>query len=151
MTRPWLIGEAPARTAELTGALHGRPARVMLSAMGWSTKHADERLDQLFRCANLFDTYQEAHPWRLKAARAKADAFHLDHMLGAKNGIAVVCLGRRVGRAFGLMKSAYGCWLDVGLLRIVVAPHPSGRSRILNDPEMRGLLGRVLNEATEGS
>lgn len=147
--RPWLIGEAPARTAELTGALHGRPASVLLAAMGEPTERADERLDELFRCANLFDTFQEAHPWRLRAARARADAFHMDHLRDGKSVITIVCLGRRVGHAFGLEKSPYGRWLDAGLLRIVVAPHPSGRSRLLNDPDARKLLGRVLNEARE--
>lgn len=55
-----------------------------------------------------------------------------------------VLLGRRVAGAFGVSSTAYFDWVSPGL---VVVPHPSGLSRLLNDPVIRKAIGDTLWEA----
>jgi hypothetical protein len=59
--------------------------------------------------------------------------------------MTLVLLGRRVGEAFEV-RSEFGVFAPVaeGRMRAVVIPHPSGRNLLMNDPEIRALVGRTL-------
>jgi hypothetical protein len=134
--------------------LSGPPARVLLSAAGIDPQPEGStygrwtwRLYELFDCHNLIERHRDAEPWSVPRAREAALNLILEKPL--TSGSVTVLLGRRVAAAFGLEDAAWGEWRATPSGAIVTAPHPSGRSRAMNDPETRTLLGRVLNEAIE--
>jgi hypothetical protein len=164
MQKPLLIGEAPSREGDrhYRFPLSGRPARVLCEVAGIAPlqgRNGDlattRALYEQFKCLNLIERYEDATPWRAKPARAAAMRLHEKHLArrcdpgeAHRNQVVVVCLGRRVAGAMGLRPDhQWGAWLEAGLLQITVVPHPSGLSRIMNDPEIRALVGRVLNDA----
>lgn len=96
-----------------------------------------EGLLRRFRTVNLFPEYRER--WSVPAAREAAEALSLAPV--------TVLLGRRVATAFGLGRIRYFEWIIRDGAELVVAPHPSGLSRLLNDPAVRITMGGTLREA----
>jgi hypothetical protein len=127
--------------------LSGRPARVLCECAGIPPQEGSVwsrytwALYERFECTNLIRRYEESTPWPRVAARDAAS-----RLMGGSDAAVIVCLGRRVGDAFGFHGVEYGDW-TTGSRPIVVAPHPSGRSRLLNAAESRQLLGRILRQA----
>lgn len=81
-----------------------------------------------------------AREWSARDARAAAGQL-LPQLLGRR----VVVLGVGVLDAMRLSRPTdWGRWVEEGGMSYTLLPHPSGRCREYNDPEMRRLAGRTL-------
>lgn len=61
---------------------------------------------------------------------------------------SVILLGRRVAEAFGLESLALFEWYPwEHSARVALAPHPSGRNRLLNDPMMKHQYQTFMSSA----
>ena len=78
-------------------------------------------------------------PWDAEAARLSARA-----MLPDLAGRRVVLLGREVARAFDLGGLQQLGALRAGDVTFYLLPHPSGRNRRYNAPEVRAAAGDLL-------
>ncbi len=75
--------------------------------------------------------------WRAREVAALLGAWARAH------AHELVLLGRRVAEAFGVGDLPFGAQAQVdGGVRVLVLPHPSGRSRYLNDPRTRPRVRR---------
>lgn len=74
---------------------------------------------------------------RTVIAWAESDEHHL------------VLLGRRVAAAFDFRFVSFGEVTSLGMVRLIVVPHPSGRSRYLNDREARASIRSRLRGFVE--
>lgn len=99
-------------------------------------------LSRRFRTVNLFEEYPGPR-WPKGEAELAAEELMILDAQGGRSGPWVL-LGRRVAEACGFGGAAYFDWLPGGT---VVIPHPSGLSRLLNDPVIRKALGDTLWEA----
>lgn len=54
--------------------------------------------------------------------------------------LGIVLLGRKVATAFGFANAEWGSDFGIGKVQGLVVPHPSGRQRVVNDPEIRAML-----------
>jgi uracil-DNA glycosylase len=134
--RPVLIvGEAPTAATEGYTALTeaGRSGRRLARLAG--VEHLADR----FGVINLVDHWpgRTAHGDAFPAGLARDNARLLLGSLPAD--VALVLLGRRVERAFGLERGAYFRWRTVqdrqsDLRAVVTTPHPSGANRWWNEP-----------------
>jgi hypothetical protein len=132
--------------------LSGPPARVLCELAGIPPQPDGSKygrwtwaLYERFECHNLIRRYADAEPWSRERAAARAEEFAMEY---ARSDAVVVLLGRRVAEAFQFLPP-WGEW-DVGEGGAWVAlPHPSGLNRTMNSPEVRALVGRVLNEAMQ--
>jgi len=80
------------------------------------------------KCVNLLSPWEE---WSQKAARRRASIL-LTWARAGHHRLAL--LGSRVSRAFGV--SGVNQWSVEGV-DVLALPHPSGRSRALNDEDYR--------------
>ena len=130
VTQILLIGEAPGKQSTspgFDGALMGRIGKRLAGLMGttlnvyrWNTT----------RC-NLLK--KNGKPWLPK--RARRAARRMENLgLYARKGRVVILLGRNVARAFGFGSAPWFKAFWNGNVVVVVAPHPSGKSRWWNDP-----------------
>jgi hypothetical protein len=146
VTRLVLVGEAPGAVSirhrpelALTGSTGRNIAR--LTQVGWAEylRHTDRR--------NLF--YDPQDPW--PTAKARDAARSLEPTL---DGLWVVLLGARVADAFGLGGLPHYEWMDAewpaSRAVVALAPHPSGRNRVLNDPTERARFGVFMRAAILG-
>lgn len=152
--RPLLIGEQPAPSAVLGpgAALTGNPARTLLNcveAAGGAVpaaKTPDEWLTERFRTANVIKRKTAWSPYEARKSASVLRVREID-----PRGDLVVLLGRRVSAAFGFPgREWFDSWTD-GRVRYWLAPHPSGKNRLLNDPATRTRVGEVLIEALAAS
>src|SRR5574342_128001 len=97
--------------------------------------------DHVDRAANLLWPSGRVGDWDPLAARRHAD--RLLEVAGAKRH-SLVLLGRRVEAAFGLARALWGTIRDHRGVSCLILPHPSGRSRVLNDPERRAAMRQAL-------
>lgn len=104
-----------------TNSAGGRLCKVLgMSALGYINQ---------FHRRNLLDTLK----WSAPRARAAA----LDVQRAAEDGDALVLLGSRVSAAFGVeFVPLYSAWFTGTRVRLLVIPHPSGRSRLWNEAGM---------------
>jgi hypothetical protein len=63
----------------------------------------------------------------------------------------LIFLGRRVATAFGVKSSLLTCGVDCDGLRFLVLPHPSGRSRFLNDAKNWARIGKAVSSFLDGN
>lgn len=157
MSRPILVGEAPAGVGlEPLPALDGRVGSRLAEMAGLTREEYRERFD----LRNLFESPDEGVPWRHPEAVMRA----IRLLMTVKEGDRVVCLGNRVAEAFGLLRvrgglpyyewrsaRKFGDLLSREPIEFSVArvPHPSGRNRVLNDPDHRVRMSAFLRECLE--
>jgi uracil-DNA glycosylase len=160
MSLPLLLGECPSKAGDryhafpLSGAVGKR-------LCGWAGIESDADgsaygryywpLREHFDCLNVIERYADANPWRTAVARERWTRWLLDRSdEERRESLTVVCLGRRAAEALGHDRP-WGEWFEVGLLRVVTIPHPSGRNLLYNDPAMVAVAARVLHEAIAGT
>ena len=156
---PLLLGEAPgepvpAGTLPLSGAVGRRLcqfAGIRPRVAAPEPRDWYEALRERFDCVNVIERREDAYPWRTRLARDRWATYLLAHPNEEQHQtLTVACLGRKAAAAVGLRSGrAWGEWVEAGLLRATVIPHPSGRNRLYNDEAMCDLAGRVLREAME--
>lgn len=147
MGRIVLIGEAPGGSGDTV-----RPALVPFPRTSTAGRLAE--MMGLSRLAfmqlerhNLFNTANEGKRWNYKEATTRAE--RLAHSF--IDGDRVILLGSKVAHAYGLLDLPYFEWrtqlVEGGSIQVAFVPHPSGRNRVLNDPETRERMARFLREA----
>ena len=125
LVKPLLVGEANPYGGDPEFALYPSPARCA----GHRLCHLVMQLDpddylERFDRANLCPSR-----WSMRAARAGAASLRAER---AAAGAVVVLLGARVCSAFGVEFRPFSlCFVAPTL---VVLPHPSGLSRLWNEP-----------------
>lgn len=129
MAQEWLA--APVGSMLEVPALECGPSRTRLDKLTGDFAF-DLRVNLLWPTANLGE-------WDAEAARVCAE--RLDEVARTW-GARLVLLGRRVARAFGFG----GVPLCRARERYLVFPHPSGRSRALNDSSSRAAARRAFRE-----
>lgn len=157
--KPLLVGEAPGPNGDPEKPLDGRPAMRLAKCMGWAedvnfdSKTAAARLRDLFEVRNLLERPMQ----RLEGTKGTewpeeeaADAARrLALLLERKQPL--VCLGKRVSKAFGFGFDYWHWWPDDlgGPVSgpAVVVPHPSGIVRLWNDPVTGVRTGYTLWQA----
>lgn len=151
--RPLLLGECPSQAGDryhafpLSGAIGKRLCQwAEIQPKKDGTKYGQwywALLDH-FDCVNTIERYDDSVPWKPEIARAR-----VWHYLDENPTDTVVALGIRAFDALApnLRGQAWGEWARSAGRSVVVIPHPSGRCRLYNDPEMRDLASRVLKEA----
>ena len=165
--KPYMVAECPSVRGDhlWESPLSGKPAERLCRWAGWPPAEEPLRpgpydawtrsLYARFIVTNLFRRAAEADPWN--EARA-TDAAHLLTLtivnavaLRGGTGTTAVLMGGRVAAAFGIKprdgRVPYFEWREYEFGRVVVAPHPSGRNRLLNDPEWRERTGAILRDA----
>lgn len=149
--RPLILGEAPSPGAVLGRghALQGRPSGVLLRCYvlaGGSgpEDQSDAWLVQRFRTVNLFE--RRPPVWRVTEARHAASIVSRRE-IDTVHGDRVILLGRRVVEAMGFPGRPWFDSWDDGRVRFWLTPHPSGLSRIMNDPDVQRRVGDTLREA----
>lgn len=90
--------------------------------------------DHLERCVNLLSPDRVIGTWDAGLAR-RAAAGVLDR--ARREHARLVLLGRRVMAAFDLGAEDFGAVRSLDGVRVLCAPHPSGRNRYLNEPGRR--------------
>jgi hypothetical protein len=98
---------------------------------------------------NLFNTPDEGKKWNYREAGNRAE--RLAHSF--VDGDRVILLGSKVAWAFDLLDLPYFRWttklVEGGSIQVAFVPHPSGRNRVLNDPETLAEMWRFMREAAE--
>lgn len=100
-------------------------------------------LGRFFR-RNLFETYVDATPWVAKVARERA--LELARWIEETGSLRVVVCGVRVAEAFGMTLWGRSQSAD-GRSAFVSIPHPSGLTRVYNDPRAREAARTALQWA----
>lgn len=146
-----VIGEAPAGVGlEPQPALEGRAGRRLAKMMGVSYARFLNEVDR----RNLFEAPADGLAWDYREAKLSAMRMSPEF----RSGDSVVVLGQKVSRAFGLVGSGVVDlpeyrWFDrvkpmSGITYAIArVPHPSGRSRKLNDPSELARMTEFLAEA----
>jgi uracil-DNA glycosylase len=136
------VGEAPSADGHGTvEPFSGRSGKRLATLCGM------EHLEWLRSCArvNLLPCQPEGG-WPAKEARAAAERLDLGE---AK---VVICCGKRVALAFRFCGWSLQPYEWVGGRTIALIPHPSGRCRAWNDPEVaarvREFLAAILGRQT---
>lgn len=151
---PLLVGENPSRTGDRYWQfpLSGLVGKTLCDCAGIEPSPDGSKygryyweLRERFDCVNVFERYASATPWSVPKAREAWSTWLLTEAK-PEEPLVVVCLGRKVAQAVGHDRP-YGIWAETGLLQVVLAPHPSGANRMLNDAVYRAMLGRILREA----
>lgn len=93
-----------------------------------------------FERVNVLDSVE----WSAREA-SRSGREKMDSMTGRR----IVFFGVRTLKAVGLPRSEWGVWREYHWLPAepmiyCILPHPSGRCREYNDPEVREMAGRVL-------
>jgi len=105
--------------------------------------------EHLERCVNLLPPDREIGTWDGALARRAAQGVLTR---ARRDGARLVLLGRRVIAAFDLGDAPFGAVRSLEGVRVLCAPHPSGRNRLLNDPgrreEVRAWAAVFLSEGT---
>lgn len=154
--KPLLVGEAPNRSTSGMGypPLSGAPSVMVCQALGIALPdhHLDRRgrilkayqeMRRLFDARNLLSRHPGLR-WPADEAREAARKIELYEYR------AVVLLGRKVARAFGLRGDFFGqTTLEESCRRTVVlfAPHTSRLSHLWNDAANVQRLGDLLRRA----
>lgn len=149
--KPLLVGELNPYGSDPRMALYPRPRLAAGNRLRLHLGLTDRQYLDLFDRANLC-----VGRWSAGAARDKAwELFGEGYRLGRP---AIILLGRKVTDAFrgSIIKDAYSnameaCAepfrvLDAVAPKIVLLPHPSGRSRAWNDPMARDKARALLRE-----
>jgi len=137
VTQVVLIGEAPGKQSTMPGsdgALLGRIGKRLAGLMGTTVV---VYRGNTTRC-NLL---RKGKPWVPRRARLAARRME-NRGLFARKGRVVILLGRNVARAFGFGSVPWFKAFYNGNVVLVVAPHPSGKSRWWNDPANTREAGR---------
>jgi hypothetical protein len=154
--RLWLVGERNPYGADPFFALYPLPRNAAGGRLCRVLGMTADRYLEAFERRNLMP--HDAGRWSAPAARAAADALLEAH----PTGHALVLLGARVSAAFGVDYASNTFaprFMQVGdrVLRgrrVLVLPHPSGRSRAWNHPDAaalaRGALEMLRSEVTFG-
>lgn len=153
--KPLLLGEAPSRRGDRYHRfpLSGTPAKTLckcadlppdgdaadIGSWTWG-------LYEHFETLNTIERYADAYPWSSVRAQERWKAFVEDR---GPRPLIVVALGRKAADAIGISGRPWGFWVEAGLTQKVVAPHPSGRNRLMNEDANREMLGRILREALD--
>jgi len=150
--KPLLVGELNPYGSDPRMALFPRPRLAAGNRLRLHLGLTDQQYLDLFDRANLC-----VGKWSTKEARSRAlELFAEGYRLGRP---AIVLLGAKVSAAFrsAVLKDAYSnsteaCAgffrvLDAVGPKVVLLPHPSGRSRVWNDPTSRDKAREVLREA----
>lgn len=134
-----------------------RPALVPIPATSTAGRLAEmmglDRLDFIRKVdrRNLFNTPDEGKKWNYKEAGRRAERMAYSFV----DGDRVILLGSKVAWAFNLLNVPYFEWhtqlVEGGSIGVAFVPHPSGRNRVLNDPDVRDQMGRFLRQAVEDS
>lgn len=160
-TRPLMVGENPSRSGDRYWRfpLSGAPARVYCEAAGWAPDGPASEpgswtwaLYDRFRTANLFPRWRDVEKgWDVAVAWRHAMRLIEQEPVGG----TIVAVGSRVAQAFA---RAVGQPVPERYEPRVMhdrhvwhLPHPSGRNRLLNEPEEVARLGAMLRRIAEGS
>lgn len=122
------------------------PLRAMLETAAMPPGLCRTRLHSILgldpdRVVNLLAPDEVIGSW--EPTEARANAFRLAGW-ARPSGARCVLLGRRVAEAFNLGEVPFGMSSVAWGVPCVVCPHPSGRSRYLNDRRRRFELRRVV-------
>jgi hypothetical protein len=129
-SKVWLIGEHNPYGSDPRYALFPRPKNATGGRLARALGLKDHEYIERFERVNLLDWI----PWSVPRAREAAEG--IARRIGRS---PCVLLGARVSAAFGVEfdpfceKSGFG--LFDHSTRVVVLPHPSGRSRLWNAPD----------------
>lgn len=156
MTPPLILGEAPSRAGDryhafpCSGAIGKRLcefAGIEPDVEGSAYGKYYWPLRDRFDCLNVIERHADAYPWSVVRARERWTRYLLTRPAAEQRELlTVVALGRRAADAMGYHGDWFK-WLEVGLLRVAVIPHPSGKNLIYNDPSARERAGQTLREA----
>lgn len=157
MILPLVIGEAPSRAGDRYHhfPLSGRPAKRLCQFAGIPPEEEGSAYGKWywafrehFDCINAIERYGDAYPWHVEVARERVRK-HLEE----DPAMVVVALGVKAFDAVSVSPTfrgtPWGKWVQVGIMRVVMIPHPSGRNLLYNDQKMKDLAGRVLREAMD--
>lgn len=155
--RPLLLGEAPSCSGDryhafpLSGAVGKRLcefAQIPPEEEGSKYGVYYWALREHFDCLNAIERFGDAYPWRVEKARKRVREYLAEE--GEEGPVVVVALGVNAFDAIAGTRgrgTPWGEWIQVGIMRVVMIPHPSGRNLLYNDQRMKNLAGRVLREA----
>jgi hypothetical protein len=136
--KPLLVGEANPYGADPYFALYPLPEQASGGRLARILGLSESQYLRFFDRRNLCPT-----KWSAPVARAQAEAIRESIRLGERT--AVVLLGAKVSRAFGLDYAPF-----TASRHLYVLPHPSGLNRIWNEAgsveRARELLAPVLRE-----
>lgn len=147
--RPLLLGEMPSKRGDefYMFPLSGSPATRLLKWAGIEKPRGEAAywtLIEHFETMNAQERYTAR--FDLAAARRRWTEYLLCEVpVGVPQ--TVVCLGRNAQGTIGTIRPGYFEWEEVGSLRYVSTPHPSGRNRYWNDENNVERMGLVLREA----
>ncbi len=156
---PLLLGEAPSRVGDryhnfpLSGAIGKRLcefAGIEPDEKGSKYGRYYWPLREHFDCINAIERYEDAYPWHVEVARERVRRYLEEE--GEEGPMVVVALGTKAFDAVAGIRGRgtdWGEWIQVGIMRVVMLPHPSARNLLYNNPKMRDLAGRILREAIE--
>lgn len=156
--KPLLLGEAPSRTGDryYRFPLSGAVARTLCQRAGLPPDGPPEEiaswswgLYEHFDTLNAIQRYADASPWSAVKARERWRKW-LDEQEDEAPRV-VIALGRKAADAIGIGGAPWGVWIPAARTDMILAPHPSGRNRLLNDDLYQRMLGRILREALERS
>lgn len=143
--RPLLVGEDNPYSADPRHALFPHPERsagyrIATVILGLTRAEYLRRFDRVNLCAGK---------WSAPEARETARRIELRRPPRAP----IILLGRKVADAFGVARPPFSIYaFDGGRPRFYLLPHPSGLSRVWNEPgaieRARALLAPLLSEPT---
>lgn len=121
-----IVGEAPSRTGDPRLVLRGRAGRFLEQLAGLE----EGQLPQAADLMNLLDLYPGE---RFPFSKAKARADHIRRLSYDR----IVLLGRNVIKCFGIdEKASLLSLVNKDERSYLLMPHPSGRCRVWNDPQL---------------